>query len=692
MMARWQLLLLLLCVIPGGESMRAPSKIKELGEAVNGFAVDLYKELTDEFNNSVSENMIFSPMSISTALAMTYLGTDGATAKEMADVLKFSDQTDRWHSLFKNLLNKLNSASDDFALKAANRIYPDEKFPMLPKYLNRVRNFYKARPTVLPLQNDPTHSAERINNWVSNKTEGKIPQLLSPDDITSDTLLILVNAIYFKGVWLSQFDPMETKNETFNLCNGENIIVEMMYNKSNYRTAFDPYLQADVLELPYVGEKINMVILLPRRNVCLADLEAKLTAESLKAALNRLVDTSVVNVKLPKFKTKLNYNLKEHLEDMGMRSAFGMDANFRNLCGNTCQVTITHVIHEAFIEVNEEGTEAAAASAVFGGKSTPIEKHITMDHPFIYLIRDMTSGAILFMGRMAKPNEILVPTTPPSTTTATPTISPTSTQKSECEGQETEIVDCRYMHCENGKLRVGEYALTKECCSKAWLQKCSSIVDEPTTPTITELTQPSPGCEENLMKIEDCRYTYCHKGEWIQGETALTEECCMKAWLPKCSSIMNQTTSSGLPTPEADDLSTTTTTTLPTDETTKIQGCYVLRLINGVWITSTTEYVISEECCQKRWMEACNAIMTRPLTTEQPTTQPIISKKKCVSKARCKNVKLCCNCEYKMVHPLNKKKKLFPKKFFQKYNTAKYTKECIEDLSCLETCKRKKLG
>ncbi|CAH1775685.1 unnamed protein product, partial [Owenia fusiformis] len=333
---------------------------------------------------------------------MTYLGTAGNTATEMKDVLKYPACV---HPLFKALLTALNVPNNDYTLNAANNLFPDDGFMIEQEYRNNVIQFYFATLKELDFENNSTVAREYINEWVSNHTEEKIPELLQEGDVTALTVLFLVNAIYFKGDWLNKFNPDLTEPATFHVSPSNQIQVEMMYNQSTYRYYEDNTLNAQLLELPYAGEDISMIVILPNDLDGLSSLEATLNPINLKAALNELLyprssTHTSVQVWLPKFEMKLRYKLKEYLQALGMVDAFNFGADFSPLCGS-CGVFISAVIHEAFVKVNEEGIEATAATAATIFWSLP--KRFRADHPFLFVIRHKQSGTILFMGRVALP-------------------------------------------------------------------------------------------------------------------------------------------------------------------------------------------------------------------------------------------------------------------------------------------------
>ncbi|CAH1784123.1 unnamed protein product [Owenia fusiformis] len=381
----------------------------DLGHAINSFGLDLYKLLPTNKDG----NIFFSPFSISTALAMTYLGTAGKTAQEMEDTLKF-DRCPNYHELFKNLLNDINRKNQPYTLKSANNLFPNMRLD--DSYLKEVANYYLAQITQLDFSN-AAYVTKYINEWVSNNTEEKIKDIIDPGIIGPLTRLVLVNAIYFKGDWKYTFDKRDTKPMPFYPADAKRYKVDMMFQTLNKTQDFiyfeDHTLNAQILELFYKGEDISMVIILPiiRRGLKtnITDLEAALNITTLNNIQSTLANYDFskprreVNVRIPKFLIDWKSDIEALLKQLGMQDLFS-SGNFSKLCG--CSLPVTDVIHQAFVEVNEEGTEAAAATVVFIAKSIgsgPVD--FRADHPFLFLIRHRCSNIILFMGCVSKPNK-----------------------------------------------------------------------------------------------------------------------------------------------------------------------------------------------------------------------------------------------------------------------------------------------
>jgi serpin B len=367
-------------------------------EGNTAFALDLYQQLKTK-----EGNLFFSPYSISVALAMTYAGARGNTESQMAQTLHFTLDQSQLHPAFAELEARLNSVQQKGHVKlgVANSLWPQKKYDLLPEFLALTQEYYGVEITPV----DYAHAAEAarllINEWVEAKTEKKITNLIPSGILTSLTRLVLVNAIYFKGDWSSQFDKRNTSDAPFWVMPDESVVVPMMSQTREMRYARRDGLQ--ILELPYAGDDLSMVVLLPDEIDGLDELHAALTAGRLEKWTDDLWEMEV-NVFLPKFKTTSAFNLNDKLRIMGMPDAFGDNADFSGMDGAKWLV-IGAVLHKAFVDVNEEGTEAAAATAVvMRGKSMPAPPVVfRADHPFIFLIRDNVTRNILFLGRVVNP-------------------------------------------------------------------------------------------------------------------------------------------------------------------------------------------------------------------------------------------------------------------------------------------------
>jgi len=379
----------------------------ELMTQVNGnsdFAFDLYQSLKEG-----SDNLFYSPYSISLALAMTYAGARGETARQMADTLHFDLNQDRLHPLFNSLDIELNTRGEGakdkdgegFKLSIVNAIWGQKNYEFLSDFLDILAQNYGAGLRPLDFANEPEESRLTINNWVSDQTHEKIKDLIPQDVLSPATVLVLTNAIYFNAAWQYPFNENQTKEGPFYLLDGNTITVPMMRNTESYGYAEDDNYQA--IELSYDGGELSMVILLPQVGQFEA-FEDALDGNRI-ADLIRRIGHQQVALTMPKFTYESKFMMKKTLSDMGMRDAFlGGVANFSGINGQRT-LFIDEIIHQAFVDVDEAGTEAAAATVVIIAElAAPAEpKQVTVDRPFIFLIRDIETGTILFVGRVLNP-------------------------------------------------------------------------------------------------------------------------------------------------------------------------------------------------------------------------------------------------------------------------------------------------
>ncbi|XP_030582975.1 leukocyte elastase inhibitor-like [Archocentrus centrarchus] len=366
------------------------------------FALELFRTLSQA---NPAGNIFVSPLSISSALAMVYLGAKGDTAAQMAKVLSFSSG-EGVHADLQKLNADINSPSASYILKLANRLYGENTAHFLPTFLEATQKYYQADLKAVDFIGVPEACRAEINSWVEQQTENKIKELLKPGTVSSETKLALVNAIYFKGNWKSPFDKADTKEMPFKVKQNVTVPVQMMYQMETlpYNHIRDHGLQ--ILELPYVDEELSMFILLPNNSNSLLKLENELTQERLDEWTNRnnMDVHSEVLIHLPKFKLEEDYELKEPLTKLGMKDVFcGGRADLSGMCGEE-RLFLSTMVHKAFVEVNEEGTEAAAATyedlILY---SLPSRVQFRADHPFLFFIRHNQTKSILFFGRFSSP-------------------------------------------------------------------------------------------------------------------------------------------------------------------------------------------------------------------------------------------------------------------------------------------------
>lgn len=368
------------------------------------FGINLYQVLRNQ-----QENIIISPYSITLALAMTQAGAKNETLTQMNDALHFSLPAKELHPTLNALQLALNAREDnayeegkkDFELNITNAIWGEKTYTFLPEYLDILAENYGAGLRLADFINEPDASRKTINQWVSEETNNKINDLLADGTITPMTRLVLTNAIYFKASWLSQFDDNRTHAADFVLLDGSTIQVPTMQQTDNYGYLKESNYQ--IVSLPYEGNKLSMLIVLPDEGK-FPQVEESLSSMEIQSVLGSL-EYNQIDLSLPKFKIESSFGLTDALAVLGLQNAFNPEAaDFSGMDG-TRELFISAVKHKAFIEVDEEGTEAAAATAVVVGiTSMPLEPiQVKIDHPFIFFIIDNESGTVLFMGRVVHP-------------------------------------------------------------------------------------------------------------------------------------------------------------------------------------------------------------------------------------------------------------------------------------------------
>lgn len=385
--------------VKSASAAKLPPEIDSLVQGNTAFACDLYARLAE----TESGNLFFSPASISTALGMTYAGARAETAAEMAETLHFALPPERLHAAFAKLNQVLNAPSKDYQLSIANRLWGQRTFTFLPEFLQVTRKQYGAELAAVDFQGQTEAARRQINAWVEQQTRHKIQDLIPAGAVDSLTRLVLTNAIYFKGRWSAPFDKKATRAAPFHVSAEREVDVPMMSQTKSFGYASVGDVQ--LLELPYGKQQhLAMIVLLPQKIDGLAELERQLSAEKLRAWTTKLTRTEV-QVYLPKFQITSEFSLNASLEALGMRRAFDPEqADFSGMSSQD-KLFVSAALHKAFVEVNEEGTEAAAATGIVIGvlSERPEPPVFRADHPFAFLIRDNRTGSILFLGRFVGP-------------------------------------------------------------------------------------------------------------------------------------------------------------------------------------------------------------------------------------------------------------------------------------------------
>jgi serpin B len=373
------------------------SDTAEVIEGNNQLAFDFYSKVIKD-----DGNIFYSPWSISTAFALVYEGAREKTSEEIQSLFGFPSDDDKRRSSFAGIQDDLNSQQANYTLTTANALWIDEGFKLSDSYVDVARQYYDSEISTVDF---PTEESRlQINEWVESKTNEKIKDVIPQGILTALTRLVITNAIYFKGTWVTQFDERNTVEEDFRIDADNTVKVPMMKLGETYFK----YAETDsikIIDLPYHGEKLSMLVLLPKNDTGMQSLEESLTLENLDTWRSSLRNQSVT-VHIPKFKLETSYALNDMLREMGMPSAFTPDDADLSGINGVKGLFIQSALHKAFVEVNEEGTEAAAATVIVIGPTSeqPQPPLFRADHPFIFIIQDSETGNILFMGRITNPS------------------------------------------------------------------------------------------------------------------------------------------------------------------------------------------------------------------------------------------------------------------------------------------------
>ncbi|XP_075849874.1 serpin B3-like [Microcebus murinus] len=392
--------------------------MKSLSEANTQFALDMFRQ----FGKSKEDDIFYSPFSITSAFGMLLLGCRESTALQIEKVLHFNEVTENTkerdtkchdekpgnvHHQFQKLLTELHKHTEVYELKIANKLYGEKTYQFLEEYLDNIKEFYLASAESIDFQNAAEENEKKINSWVETQTNGKIKDLFPNKTLDNTTILVLVNAVYFKGQWEEKFNKEDTKEGEFWLNKGTSKSVQMMNQRKSFNFALLEDVQAKVLEIPYKGEDLTMIVLLPNDIDGLQKLEDKLTAEKLiEWTSSQNMSKRDVDLYLPRFKVEESYDLKDMLMAIGMVDVFSpQDADLSGMTGSRGLV-VTKVLHKAFVEVTEEGAEAAAATGIainLTSASYPIHEEFHCNHPFLFFIKQTKTNSILFFGRVSSP-------------------------------------------------------------------------------------------------------------------------------------------------------------------------------------------------------------------------------------------------------------------------------------------------
>ena len=368
--------------------------LSSLVDALNDFSFNFYQKISGDNN----ENVFFSPYSIFVALSMAYEGAHGNTSAQMQGILNILQNDSATRGSFGRLYNLLNQKQDGYTISTANAFWAQQNYQFLPKYIDVLESYYMAEANELDFSKN-VQAAETINAWIENNTGGKIKDMIDSGALSEFTRLVLTNAIYFKGLWANPFDPKNTLETEFATTPSETVNVDMM-GLSDIKFYYNETNDLQILKLPYKGNDLSMIIILPKENnVSIA--ESALSAVNL-ANWNSSLREIEIEVNIPKFKFETSFTLNDVLGEMGMVDAFLPGIADFSVMDGTNSLCISSVLHKAFVEVNEEGTEAAAATSIIMTASAS-NNRFNADHPFVFLIQHEETGAILFMGKVTNP-------------------------------------------------------------------------------------------------------------------------------------------------------------------------------------------------------------------------------------------------------------------------------------------------
>lgn len=371
-------------------------KQKDVVDSANKFAFDLFLPIVAEKKGA--ENIMISPFSITSALSMVLNGAAGDTYDAVRHTLRYDDKTlQEINETYLKLMKDMIPVDPRVTMEIANSVWVEKRLTVKQPYIDALKTWYLAEARNIDVS-DPG-AVDMVNGWIEDKTHDKIQDML--DNLSPDLAMLLINAIYFNGKWRYEFDIKDTQNKPFYLTPGNSVQVPMMYQEEKF--AVTTTGDATLVELPYGQGNYSMVVMLPDEDVSLASAAATLNPEDWAEWMQRLSNgTTEIQLSLPKFEYEYKRELKDDLTALGMGIAFGKGADFSNISDQS--ILISRVLHQTFIKTDEEGTEAAAATVVeFEFTSMPMTTVVNINRPFLYFIRETTTGTIVFMGQVVDP-------------------------------------------------------------------------------------------------------------------------------------------------------------------------------------------------------------------------------------------------------------------------------------------------
>nr|ACO12286.1 Leukocyte elastase inhibitor [Lepeophtheirus salmonis] len=381
--------------------MSQPSATKEVSIIAKGsvkFGFDLFNKVLNP-----EENAIFSSYSVASVLSMASMGAKGNTLKELKEVLNLPDDDQVLKTAY-SIISSVTKSDENIKLEIANGIFPSTQVDLNQQFLNDSRKYFLSEVEATNFM-DTDAAIKKLNKWVSNKTHDKIMDMFAEGSIDPYTVSILVNAIYFKGNWLEKFDSTLTSNKPFYVSPNKTVQVPTMFKNMEFVSEYVEDLKCTICALPYQGERMTMYILLPKERFGLPDVEAKLSSDAFDPSiLDKITRKDEKPLHLPKFKIESTHDIKAGLELQGVSDLFNRACDLSGVAGAPGDIYVSKVIQKAMIEVNEEGSEAAAATAM---QMVPccliIKEPVVVDHPFAFMIKDNSTGLILFSGRVVNP-------------------------------------------------------------------------------------------------------------------------------------------------------------------------------------------------------------------------------------------------------------------------------------------------
>lgn len=383
----------------GGKKLSRSSEREALVEATNTFTFDLHRKLVEDGTTGTGGNLFSSPLCASMALALAYAGAREQTAQQMEKVLGLESLKQRVHPAYHDLLVSLRQGAESHDLYLGSRLWAHEGLKFRDEFARTLRQCYGEKPAAVDFEHDLAGAHDAVARWVRDTTHGRIKDAAVSQGVDTLTRMLLTSVIYFKGRWKYEFNPDATDDEEFHLLTGENATVSMMHQAGRFKYAFLDGCK--LLEMPYTGEEVSMTLILP--NGSLPDFEEGLTWKTVANWMDKMEVTKDVDVKIPRFRMQTRMPLTEVLQAMGLTDVF-INPDFSAMTGGTAGPPISAIDQEGYIDVNEEGTEAYVVTRgswfIRSGKETPV---FHADHPFVFLIRDLRTGSILFIGRFVDP-------------------------------------------------------------------------------------------------------------------------------------------------------------------------------------------------------------------------------------------------------------------------------------------------